>query len=112
MLIRACVIYERGTAPNCWGSSFSMTAGLIYSLATKSSANFDKIGVRDIGRRCFHISWINFSLGIGIISASFQVAGRRTFSQGAVYNVGNRLSKYVGIFFQQPSWNTIWSLCL
>jgi hypothetical protein len=55
-----------------------MTAGLTYSLTTKSSANFDKIGVRDIGPRCFDTSWINFSLGIGIISASFQVVGRRT----------------------------------
>jgi hypothetical protein len=84
MLIRACVVFERGTARNCWGSSFSMTAGLTYSVTTKSSANFDKIGVRDIGRRCFDTSWINFSLGIGIgigigiISASFQVVGRRT----------------------------------
>ena len=54
-----------------------MTAGLTYSLTTKSSANFDKIGVRDIGCRCFDTSWINFSLGICIISASFQVVGRR-----------------------------------
>ena len=50
--MRACRVEELGIAPNWLGSIYSKTAGPIYLLTTKSSANLDRAGVREIDRIC------------------------------------------------------------
>ena len=42
-----------------------------------SSASLDRIGVREIGRRCLLMSLIGLCFGTGTTSASFQEGGRR-----------------------------------
>ena len=77
MLTEACVVDDLGIVPNCLGSIFCNTAGLTYFSTIWSSASLDKIGVREMGRRCFLISLMNIYFGTGTTSASFQGGGKR-----------------------------------
>ena len=76
MLTKACVVDDLGIVPNCGGSILCNTAGLTYFSTMWSSASLDKIGVREMGRRCLLISLTGLCFGTGTISASFQEGGR------------------------------------
>jgi hypothetical protein len=77
MLIMACLVLEFGMDPNCLLSILANTASFRCRSITKSSANFDRIGVKDIGRKWLFISVMGFFLGIATISSSFQDFGTR-----------------------------------
>ena len=49
--MRASVVLEPGTVPNCRGSICLSTVGLTKRSTTVSSANLERIDVREIGRR-------------------------------------------------------------
>ena len=51
MLIKASVVLEFGIVPNWFPSMLASIAGFKCCSATNSSANFDKAGVNDMGRR-------------------------------------------------------------
>ena len=69
MLIRACLVLEFGMDPNCLLSILANTAGFRCRSTTKSSAiNFDRIGVKDIGRK-----WLLISLKIAKQLLTFKV---------------------------------------
>ena len=55
MDIRARAMEDFGKAPNCSGSIIFNTAGPMNADTTKSSANLEIIGVREMGRKCFAI---------------------------------------------------------
>ena len=65
MLTKACVVNDLGIVPNCRGSILCNTAGLTYLSTMWSSASLDKIGVREMGRRCLLISLMGLCLGTG-----------------------------------------------
>ena len=69
MLTKASVILERGTVPNSLGSVLASTDGVAFWSTTNSSANLDKMGVRDIGLRYLLMSKTGVDLGIGVMSA-------------------------------------------
>ena len=73
--MRACRVEELGIAPNWLESIVSKTAEPIYLLTTKSSANLDKAGVREIGRICLAMVVTGLTLIRGVTSASFQDLG-------------------------------------
>ena len=77
MLTKACVVDYLGKVPNCRGSIFCNTVGLTFSSTMWSSASLDKIGVREMGRRCLLISLMGLCFGTGTTSAPFQDGGRR-----------------------------------
>ena len=56
--------------PNCRGSICSSKAG--FTRLSISSANLERIGVKEIGRR-----WTGVCFGIGVISACFHDCGSR-----------------------------------
>ena len=76
MLTKACLVDNLGIVPNCRGSIFCNTAGLTYFSSMWSSAGLDKIGVREMGRRCLLISLMGLCFETGTTSASFQDGGR------------------------------------
>ena len=61
--------------PNCLGATFSSNSGLIQSETMKSSAIFERAGVREIGRSSFLGSETCLTFGRGVMSASFQTEG-------------------------------------
>ena len=67
MLTRACVVDDLRIVPNCRGSIFCKTAGLTYFSTMWSSAGLDKIGVREMGRRCLLISLMGLCFGTGTV---------------------------------------------
>ena len=73
--MRASVALEPGTVPNCRGSICLNTAGLTKSSTTISSANLERIDVREIGRRCLFTSRTGVCFGTGVISACFHDCG-------------------------------------
>ena len=73
MLTKASVVDDLGIVPNYRGSIFCKTAGLTYFFTIWSSASLDKIGVREMGRRCLLISLVGLCFGTGTTSASFAV---------------------------------------
>ena len=77
MLISAWVVLYLGIVPYGLGSNFFRTAGLKNELTTSSSAIFDTIGVREIGRKSLLTFRTSFALGIGIIFVNFQEDGSR-----------------------------------
>ena len=77
ILARASVVLEPGTVPNCRGSICLSTAGLTKRSTTISSANLERIDVREIGRRCLFTSRTGVCFGIGVTSACFHDCGSR-----------------------------------
>ena len=63
--------------PNCRGSICLSTAGLTKRSTTISSANLERIDVREIGRRCLFTSRTGVCFGIGVTSACFHDCGSR-----------------------------------
>ena len=57
--------------PNCRWSICLSTAGLTKRSTTISSANLERIDVREIGPRCLFTSRTGVCFGIGVISACF-----------------------------------------
>ena len=55
MDVRARAVEDFGKAPNRSGSIIFNTAGPMNADTTKSSANLEIIGVREMGRKCFVI---------------------------------------------------------
>ena len=53
------------------------TAGPIWNFITKSSAILDMVGVQDIVRYWFLMSFVGFFFGTGITSAFFQRVDKR-----------------------------------
>ena len=62
-------------APYWLGSMIFRMAGATYFSITNSSAILEMTGVREIGRKCLFTSVTGFSLGIGVMSACFQLGG-------------------------------------
>ena len=75
--MRASVVLEPGTVPNCRGSICLSTAGFTKRSTTISSANLNRIDVREIGRRCLFTSRTGVFIGIGVISACFHDCSSR-----------------------------------
>ena len=73
--MRACRVEELGIPPNWLESIVSKTAGPIYLLTTKSSANLDKAGVREIGQICLAMVVTGLTFIRGVTSASIQDLG-------------------------------------
>ena len=63
--------------PNWLGSKTSRTAGFNCSLVTNSSANFDRIGVREIGRRSLLTICTGVVFSIGTLLNIFQIESTR-----------------------------------
>ena len=70
MLIKAWVVLLPGIVPNWQGSTFLRTADFTKFSITKSSVTFDKMGVKDMGRKWLFASRIGFCFGTGEILAS------------------------------------------
>ena len=77
MLIKAWVVLLPDIAPNRWESTFLRSAGFTKPSTTKSSATFDKMGVKDMGLKWLFTSRIGFCFGIGEMLSSFHDDGRR-----------------------------------
>ena len=60
--------------PNCFLSTRCLTCDIIHS-ATKWIVIFDRMGVKDIGRKSFSSTLTATDLGMGITSASFHKSG-------------------------------------
>jgi hypothetical protein len=58
------VVEDLGIAPNWLGSITFKTAGAMYLDTTNSSATFEIVDVKEIGRRCLLILVTGLSLGI------------------------------------------------
>lgn len=71
----ARAVEDFGKAPNWSGSIIFNTAGPMNADTTKSSANLEIIGVREMGRKCLLMTSTGFCLGMGTTSASFQDGG-------------------------------------
>ena len=74
MLINASTVEEPLRDPNCFGSSLDLMAFIIH-WKRKDSRTFDKVAVRDIGRRSTRISLTGHVLGTGMTFASFHWYG-------------------------------------
>lgn len=73
--IKASTDEDFGMAPYWLESMVFRTAGDTYFTITNSSAILEIAGVREIGRKCLFTSVTGFSLGIGVMSACFQIGG-------------------------------------
>ena len=74
MLINASTVEEPLRDPNCFGSSLDLMAFIIH-WERKDSRTFDKVAVRDMGRRSTRISLTGHVLGTGMTFASFHWYG-------------------------------------
>ena len=86
--------------PNCRGSICLSTAGLTKRSTTISSANLERIDVREIGRRCLFTSRTGVCFGIGVISACFHDCGSRASEKEQLRMSVTTGAQNIGVLFQ------------